>query len=462
MKVSLHIKVLIALALGVAVGLALNAWGAQVWSSLGVNDARAYWAGETSEVNAGAGAVAYACWLVVAATQFVGDLFVRCLRLIAVPVILFSLVQAVGSIADLRTLGRVGARTCGLFLVTCLISVSVGLSIANIVKPGASVDPAVRDQLAAARAAEAATRVEAGEKVSASQTLLNMVPSNPFRALADGDMMQVVVISLLLGAALAALPRIKAAPVLAVCEAMTEAIITFVGWLMKLAPMAVFALLTPVIATMGFAALKALAAYCLCVLGGLGFVLFVLYPVVLRLATPMKVRDFFRGIAPAQALAFSSSSSAATLPVTIQCVRQRLGVPEDITSFVCSLGTTVNMDGTALMQATAAVFIAQLYSVDLSPADQLIIALTATIAAVGSPGIPSGGIVMLVIVLESVGIPVQGIAIILAVDRVLDMCRTVVNVTGDALAAVFVAGMERRPGQPGRGEGDIPAPSQSG
>ncbi len=448
MKMSLHIKVVIALALGIGVGLALNFWGARVWTGAGVHDSAAYMAGKPAEVNQGAGTLAYIYWLAIGAVRFMGDLFVRCLRLIAVPVILFSLVQAVGSIADLRTLGRVGARTCGLFLVTCLISVGIGLTIANVVQPGAAVDAGVRDQLAAARAAEAATRIDAGEKVSASQVLLNMVPTNPFRALADGDMMQVVVLALLLGAALTAIPKQKAASVLAVCEAMTEAIITFVGWLMKLAPVAVFALLTPVIAALGFDALKALAAYCLCVLGGLVLVLFVVYPAVLRLTTPMKVSTFFRGIAPAQALAFSSSSSAATLPVTVQCVRDRLGVPEDITGFVCSLGTTVNMDGTALMQATAAVFIAQLYGVDLTLADQLMIALTATLAAVGSPGIPSGGIVMLVIVLESVGIPVQGIAIILAVDRILDMCRTVVNVTGDALAAVFVAGAEKRlPGQ---------------
>ncbi len=442
----LHVKVLIALALGVGVGLALNVWGGRVWAGAGVSDPVAYMAGQASEKNAAAGTLAWVYSGTIGAVRFVGDLFVRCLRLIAVPVILFSLVLAVGSIADLRTLGRVGARTCGLFLVTCLLSVTVGLVIANTVQPGARVDAAVRDQLAAERTTEAAARVQAGEKVSATQVVLNMVPTNPFKSLADGDMMQVVVVALLLGAALAALPKQKAAPVLAVCDAMTDAIILFVGWLMRLAPVAVFALLTPVVATLGLEALSALAAYCACVLGGLLVVLFVLYPAVLRMTTPMKVSTFFRGIAPAQALAFSSSSSAATLPVTVQCVRDRLGVPEDITSFVCSLGTTVNMDGTALMQATAAVFIAQLYSVDLSLADQVLIALTATLAAVGSPGIPSGGIVMLVVVLESVGIPVQGIAIILAVDRVLDMCRTVVNVTGDALAAVFVAGAEGRLG----------------
>jgi len=454
MKLSLHVKVVGALALGVGVGLALNVWGGRVWETVGVKDPAAYFAGEGAQTNTAAGTLAYLVWLTIAIVQFLGDLFVRCLRLIAVPVILFSLVQAVGSIADLRTLGRVGARTCALFLVTCLLSVAIGLGIANTVKPGATVDVQVRDQLAAARAAEAATRVEAGEKLSASAMLLDLVPSNPFRALSDGNMMQVVVVALLLGAALAALPKQKAAPVLAVCEAMTGAIITFVGWLMRLAPIAVFALLTPVIAAMGLDALWALAAYCLCVLGGLATVLFILYPAVLRLTTPMSVGTFFRGIAPAQALAFSSSSSAATLPVTIQCVRQRLGVPEDITGFVCSLGTTINMDGTALMQATAAVFIAQLYGVDLSMTDQLVIALTATLAAVGSPGIPSGGIVMLVIVLESVGIPVQGIAIILSVDRILDMCRTVVNVTGDALAAVFVAAAEGRLGPPGDGTSD--------
>lgn len=448
-RLALHWKILIGLVAGVALGVVLNAWGGAIWSALGVGDPAAYLAGTTpasdggGDPNAGAGIAAAAARFLVHLNTLVGRLFVRSLQFIAVPIILFSLVVSVGGITDLRRLGRVGLRTAGLFTVTLLIAITAGLLIANVFEPGNTVSEQTRDAIAASQGRAAESRIAAARTAPTIWGLLtNLIPTNPFDALARGDMLQVVVFSLALGLALTLIPRERAEPVLAVFHGLTDAVIALVGLIMRAAPFAVFALITPIVAELGLGVLKALLAYCLSVVGGLLFILLVVYPAVLRIFTPMSVRDFFRGLAPALALAFTSSSSAATLPVTIKCVRDRLGIPEDVTGFVCSLGTTINMDGTALMQAVASVFIAQLYGHDLTLSQQLVIVLTACLAAVGSPGIPSGGIVMLVIILQSVGLPVEGIAVILAVDRILDMCRTVINVTGDALACVVVANAE--------------------
>jgi Na+/H+-dicarboxylate symporter len=284
--------------------------------------------------------------------------------------------------------------------------------------------------------------------ISASKTtdpwslVREIMPTNPFDALARGDMLQIVVLALMLGIALSLLPKEKSRPVFAVVEGLNEAFVAIVRFIMKLAPIGVFCLIVPIVASLGFGVLASLGAYCGTVLLGLLIIQFILYPAVVKVFSPMPLRAFFRGIAQVQMVAFSSSSSAATLPVTIEAVRDKLGVPRDITSFVCAMGAKINMDGTALMQAVATVFLAQFYGRDLSLSAQAALVFTAVFAAIGSPGIPSGGMVMLVIVLRSQGIPDAGIAMILAVDRILDMCRTVVNVTGDAAVAVAVAGSE--------------------
>jgi Na+/H+-dicarboxylate symporter len=251
-----------------------------------------------------------------------------------------------------------------------------------------------------------------------------------------------------LGVALSLLPRDRSRPVLEAVEGLAEAFTAIVRAIMHLAPVGVFCLIVPIVAALGFDVLKALIAYCVTVLLGLAIIQLVIYPSVVRIFSPMSVRTFFRGITQVQMVAFSSSSSAATLPVTIANVRDKLGVPTDITGFVCAMGVKINMDGTAMMQAVATVFLAQFYGMELSLAQQASIVVTAVVAAIGTPGIPSGGMVMLVIVLTTYGVPAEGIAMILAVDRVLDMCRTIVNVTGDAAVAVAVAGTEKAlPGQ---------------
>jgi Na+/H+-dicarboxylate symporter len=302
------------------------------------------------------------------------------------------------------------------------------------------------------KAAEDTKKLTATAKSTNPWDLLrDTMPTNPFDALARGDMLQIVVLALLLGIALSLLPKETAAPVVAACRGLAEAFTMIVRGIMRVAPLGVFCLITPIVATLGFSALSALGAYCGTVLAGLAIIQFVVYPGVVKVFARerMSIRTFFRGISQVQMVAFSSSSSAATLPVTIQAVRDRLGVPMDVGGFVCALGAKVNMDGTALMQAVATVFLAQFYGTELSMAQQATIVLTAVVAAIGSPGIPSGGMVMLVIVLQTYGVNPEGIAMILAVDRVLDMCRTVVNVTGDAAVAVAVAASEGKLGVAG-------------
>lgn len=428
MKLALHWKILIGLGLGIAVGLVLNAQGPAIREA----------AGDT-------GFGTWAIGFVVNLTRVLGDLFKRSLQFIAVPIILFAMILAIGSLGDLRKLGRIGGRTAGIFACTAFLSVIIGLVLVNVIEPGGSrfISDEARAKLVESTKSDAAGGLITAAKSTRPWDLVReIMPTNPFDALARGDMLQVVVFALLLGIALSLLPRERSEPVIAVIEGLNEAFISIVRGIMRIAPFGVFFLVTPIVANLGFEVLKALGAYCVTVLLGLAIIQFVIYPAVVRIFSPMRLGTFFRGIAQVQMVAFSSSSSAATLPVTIQNVRDRLGVPGDITSFVCAMGAKINMDGTALMQAVATLFLAQFYGIELSPAQQASIVFTAVFSAIGSPGIPSGGMVMLVIVLRSVGIPNEGIAMIIAVDRVLDMCRTVVNVTGDAAAAVAVAGME--------------------
>ncbi|HHN77563.1 MAG TPA: dicarboxylate/amino acid:cation symporter, partial [Phycisphaerales bacterium] len=278
------------------------------------------------------------------------------------------------------------------------------------------------------------------------QTLLDIVPKNPFAALAQTKMLQVVFASLLIGIALTRIDRDKARAVIGFCDAMTDVIIQIVHWVLMLAPIAVFALIVEVVADVGIDVLGSLIKYSLTVVAGLAIMIFIVYPTALKLFTPVGYGRFFRAISPAQLLAFSSASSGATLPVTMDCCEQRLGLSEEVTSFVIPLGATVNMDGTALYQGVAAVFIAQLFGIDLSLMDQLTIILTATMASIGTAAVPGAGIIMLIIVLQTLDFPdyavAGGIAVILAVDRILDMCRTACNVTGDCMVATVVAAGE--------------------
>ncbi len=428
MKLALHWKILIGLALGLVTGLLLNQLGPSLRTVAGEG--------------LGSGIIDF----LIGLNQVAGDIFKRSLQFIAAPIILFAMVLAISSLGDLRKLGRIGLRTTLIFMCTALTATATGLALVNIVKPGGDrfiSKEAKESLLASMDNGSSAGILNSAKSTKPWDLVRDIMPTNPFESLAKGDMLQIVVLALMIGIALSMIPRAKAEPVFRVVEGLHDAFILIVRGIMRLAPIGVFCLITPIVANLGFAVLSSLAAYCITVIIGLCLLQFLVYPFVVKLFTPIPLREFFRGIAQVQMVGFSSSSSAATLPVTIENVRENLGVPGDIASFVCALGAKMNMDGTAMMQAIATVFLAQFYAMDLSIGAQASIVFIAVVSAIGSPGVPSGGMVMLVIVLKTAGVPAEGIAMILAVDRILDMCRTVVNVTGDASTAVAVASMEK-------------------
>ena len=438
-RLALHWQILIGMAAGIAAGVLLNATGDAIWAAAGVTDGTAYLSGEAAP---GASLLAPVLAFVANATTFVGDLFLRGLKFIAVPIVLFSLVVGASSLDDLTKLSRIGGKTVGIYLGTTAVAISIGLGLALVIKPGSFVSAETRDQLAGAGAEAAAAKIASATPPSVWQVMLDIVPTNPFQAIAQGNMLQVVFFAMAVGVALTLLPAEKSRPVIQLFDALSDVIIKLVEGIMKTAPFAVFCLLAPVVASLGTDVLAALLIYSLTVVAGLGLMIFGVYPLVLRVMTPVGYRRFFTGMAPAQLLAFSSSSSSATLPVTMECCEERIGVSDEVTAFVLPVGATINMDGTALYQGVAAVFIAQLYGIQLGLGDLLSIVLTATLASVGTAGVPGVGIVMLVIVLQTAGIPLDGIAVILGVDRLLDMCRTVCNVTGDAMVCTVIGHSE--------------------
>lgn len=457
---AMHWKVLIALALGVLVGTILHeTWSDQSWASLGVRDVKAYMAeaipAADPAANDAAGAAAALARFLIMANGFVGDVFLQSLKFIAVPIVLFSLIGAVAGVGDVRKIGRIGMKTLACFLFTLLVAVTIAVVLGKTVGPGSYVDEPTRARIVAQFSAKAAESVRAAHDLKSQGGLAyafgylkGIIPTNPFASLANASMMQVVAAAFLFGVGLTMIPREKANPVIAFCEGAAEAVMALVRIIMHVAPLAVFCLTVQFVAGVGVGALTSVLVYCLCVVGGLAIVLLVEYPLLMLAVTPRGAKvgygRFFRGLAPAMTLAFSSSSSSATLPVTIQCARDRLGVPEDIVNFVCPLGTTLNMDGTALYQVISVLFLAQLYGVDLTVSQHITVGVMAAVVAVGTPGLPGASVIMMAIVLESVKVPTEGIAIILATDRVLDMCRTIVNVSGDAVACVVVAGSEGR------------------
>ena len=386
-----------------------------------------------------------------------GTLFLNLLKMIAVPLVLFSLAAGVASLNDTAKLGRIGGKTILLYLGTTAVAITIGLVVASIMRPGSAIqsDPDVLAALQDKFGAEAGGKIEVAQNVSMLEQLINIVPTNPFAALAKPAMLQIVFFSLILGVAFTRLPRHRAGHVIEVFQLMTDAIIEMVHIIMKLAPIGVFALLATLIADLGKdpenlqTLLKALLGYMLTVVIGLALHMGLVYTMLLKFVAKVPLRHFFRSMIPAQLLAFSSSSSAATLPVTMECVEKKVGVQEEVSSFVLPLGATINMDGTGLYQGVAAVFIATAYGLDLTMGQQLQIVLTASLASIGTAAVPGVGIVMLTIVLDQIGIPATGIALILGVDRPLDMLRTTLNVTGDATVATCVGASE--------GALDIPA-----
>ncbi len=377
----------------------------------------------------------------------VGDIFVRLLTMIAVPLVLASLIVGAASLSDLKHVAKIGGKTLGFYAMTAVIAITIGLVFANVIQPGHIMDPVSKERLMDAYQEEAQTKIQENMSLDVVGFLVNLVPKNPFRAIADGDFLQIVFFAILTGIFLTQIPQDKAKTVIKFFEGISEAMIVLVEKVMLIAPYAVFTLISATVAEFGFNILQTLLWYSLTVIAGLAVLTFIEYPVLLKIFTKIGIIDFFRTQKQVLAVAFSTSSSAATLPVTMDICERKLGVPNRIASFVLPLGTTVNMDGTALYQAVATMFIAQVYGFDLNLTQQLTIVLTAALAAIGTAPVPGVGLLMLIIVLKSVGVPEEGIALIIGVDRILDMCRTVPNVLADSLACVVIASSEGELGE---------------
>ena len=371
-----------------------------------------------------------------------GTIFINGLKLIAVPLILASLIKGVSDLKDLSRLSQMGLRTILTYVFTTILAVSVGLMVVNVVAPGKQITEQTRNELVEAYGGEAAKKQEqAQQQIQAGplQALVDLVPSNIVGAAANnGNMLQVIFFALFFGISLIMIPEAAGAPVKAFFDGLNDVILKMIDLIMALAPYGVFALMAALVVEAPSADLfAALLWYALCVVIGL-ILLVLIYLLIIRFVIGRNPFEFLKGISPAQLLAFSTSSSAATLPVTMECVEEELGVRKEVASFVLPIGATINMDGTSLYQAVAAVFIAQAFGMNLDFATQMGIVATATLASIGSAAVPGAGMVMLIIVLAQAGIPEAGLAIIFAVDRPLDMCRTVINVTGDAMVALWV------------------------
>jgi len=421
MKLELHWKIIIGLVLGLMFGVLAAAQG---------------WGSFTTD------------WI----APF-GKIFISLLKLIAVPLVLSSLITGVASLSDLKKLSRIGGKTITIYITTTAIAVTIGLVAVNILQPGDTVPEEMKVKLQETYQSAASGKMEAAEQVkerSVLQPIVDIVPSNFFSSASNNrNMLQVVFVAIIVGIALIQIPKEKARPVLEFMEGVNDLVIKLVDNIMLMAPIGVFALIADTITSVAgnnlqnvLELLGALGFYMLAVIIGLILQMVITYTSVLKIFSKMSLKKFYQGIAPAQLLAFSTSSSGATLPVTMERCEDELGVSEEVSSFVLPLGATINMDGTALYQAVAAVFIAQTLGMDLTVGAQLTIVLTAVLASIGTAAVPGAGIIMLVIILEAIGVPSAGIALILGVDRILDMMRTVTNVTGDASVAVAVASSE--------------------
>lgn len=371
----------------------------------------------------------------------IGDLFMRLIKMVIVPLVFSSLLVGVASLGDVRKLGRMGGKTLALYLCTTAIAVTIGLACAHLIDPGAFIAPADRAALVAQFAGDAGSKSEAAASApSAIENILAIIPENPMESLSTGNMLQIIFFAVILGVALTMLgSENDPKPVVRFFDRIQQAMIVVIHLVMALAPYGVAALVAEVVGQSGFSVLKALLVYGLTVLVGLAIHAGLIYGGLVRSLARLKWLTFMRAIRPAQLIAFSTSSSSAALPVSMECAEENLGVSNTVSSFVLPLGSTVNMDGTALYQGVAAIFIAQVFQMDLTIGDQLSIVLAATMASVGAAGVPGAGMVTLAMVLTASGIPQVGLALILGMDRILDMFRTTVNVTGDLAVTAVMA-----------------------
>ncbi len=389
-----------------------------------------------------------------------GTIFINLLKLIAIPLIIVSLIKGVSDLKDVTQLSSLGIRTLGFYITTTIIAVTLGLGLVNLVKPGGFISEETRQEMLISFGGEVQEKVDEVTAIEEArgplQPLIDIVPENIFEsASANSNMLQIIFFSIIFGVAMIMLPINQVETFKRVLDAGNAIVLKIVDLIMLAAPYGVFALMVALIAEApSFDVFKALGAYSFTVVLGLLVIMYGVYSLFVYFFGRMKPKEFFKGIFPAQLLGFSTSSSAATLPVTMDCVENNLYVRKDVVSFVVPIGATVNMDGTCLYQAVAAVFIAQVMGYDLTTSQQLSVILTATLASIGAAAVPGAGLLMLVIVLESIGVSPAGIALIFAVDRPLDMLRTSVNITGDALVAVI---MERY----SKEKDDVPLPNES-
>lgn len=379
-----------------------------------------------------------------------GIIFVNLLKLIAVPLVFASLIKGVASLSDISRLSKIGSRTVMLYLFSTVISVTIGLFFVNTIKPGDSFSEEKKIELREKYSSKADLKINDANNLKNNgplQFIVDVVPVNIISSASENkNMLQIIFFAILFGIAIIVIPDAKTEYVRGFFDGVNEIILYMVDLIMRFAPYGVFALLASLVVDFGASIdlFLALGYYSLTVSVGLLLMIFVVYPLLLKLFTKVNYFSFFKAISPAQMLAFSTSSSAATLPVTMDRCENNVGVSKEVSSFVLPLGATINMDGTSLYQAVAAVFIAQAFGYDLDLSAQLTIVLTATLASIGAAAVPGAGMVMLVIVLSSIGIDPEGIALIFAVDRILDMLRTVVNVTGDATVATIVASSDNQ------------------
>ena len=417
-NLALHWKIIIGMLLGVIYGISAH--------TLGFNDFTSDWIKP---------------W---------GVIFVNLLKLIAVPLVFASLIKGVASLSDITRLSKIGSRTVLLYLFSTVLSVSIGLFLVNTFKPGNSFSEEKKYELREKYSSKADLKINDAKSVEENgplQFVVDIVPVNIISSASENkNMLQIIFFAILFGISIIVIPDEKTIYVRGFFDGINDIILYIVDLIMKFAPYGVFALLASLVVDFGASIdlFLALGYYSLIVTLGLLLMIFVFYPILLKIFTNMPYLTFFKAISPAQMLAFSTSSSAATLPVTMDRCENNVGISKEVSAFVLPLGATINMDGTSLYQAVAAVFIAQAFGYDLDLASQLTIVLTATLASIGAAAVPGAGMVMLVIVLSSIGIDPEGIALIFAVDRILDMLRTVVNVTGDATVATIVASSDNQ------------------
>ncbi len=409
----LYTKISIGLVAGAVVGIGVNVLG---WTP-GINAMRAI--------------------------EPVGTVFIRAITMIVIPLVVASLIVGVASLGDLRALGRIGGKTVVYYLCTTAIAVSIGIVLSNLVQPGGRIDESSKQVLMAEYGGAAEGQIALAEEApSVVDMLVSMIPRNPIEAAASGDMLPLIIFTILFAAAASMLDERRKTALVGFFDGVNEVSMILIDWIMKLAPYAVFALIAAVTARFGLDILRSLLVYTLTVVAGLLIHAFGTYALSVRFLARLNPLEFYKRVRDAQLVAFSTSSSNATLPVTIRTAEEELGTSTRVAGFVLPLGATINMDGTALYQGVAVMFIAQVFGIDLHWTAQLTVVLTATLASVGAAGVPSAGIITLALVLRQAGVPETGIALILGVDRILDMLRTAVNVTGDLSAAAFIARTE--------------------